>query len=1003
MSYYTQRIANNFPLWSALRMDPSSYGFRLLNPLAELQEEDLQKSLRLKHFNKAVVSGGTVFDLPYLWYIDLTEFGKVLDSVEDAPMVIEGIYKKDFDGFGLALQDEILFPKTISEFLYDPPDDIWETDGSSGPDSAPANRTIFPPSQFPDPQPAGYVNKFNLIWAADPVDSTKYPGIPGGTFVETQIVDSQGSTKELFMPIMISADEPLLFEAGADNLAAEDRLAFQLGVTVKGSTRYRRWYDSPANTPKDYGILLPNSGHHKIILRGEDENGNDISESIYIRDDGSYLTQKRFTMLRSIDDPAGEPGDMLMPVEIEGFNGAVEISLSDARHKTKTCPWHLAIMADSDNSFAQPNATSFEYLNIDSGKPIAENATEGPLMLELSYPEDQNLPGSYLDSYFHIYTNGQSYRRPEVELEAEDDNRELLCSQFLLDQEGNPIKAVDFTFSWWDMRTWVLDDQGNLHRYKLGYQPFRAWTLPRTKTIDVEIKPLDHRAVFGESIPLWSWHRVLRRAIKRIAFIRESPAQKPLGEDLSSFAPDYLQADYSWGPEKHYFAGTDEIDLPETSWQDIKFTTDFAAIDPNNNPHNIEYKDVLGQWNFYCETILRSNKDLDIQRLEKLYQDGLVADGDYYELKEKIIHDQSEGLVTEMMHRSCTAVMCEYLEAEKSYNLNIQNPWGLYTDGTASDLCVISHEGGSWKEPAGGGLITQLHSVKHNCFLDYYSNKIFFSFPFDRIHLIWPGFDALVEPCASAVSPDFQQLDIEEKSKLLCIKDIPLANPISQQQLFGPANLTSSLEGNEVKLEWDLILGPYSLEKFLYWKAESLNPGKQIAEKLSVYVKDMIEHGFFFEDLAAFLADVPNFADDPAEYELEFQAFLLEGGNAFINMLAAADYTVDEYNDLNWEDFLAQEWLDIVLKYRVYYGPYEGGPYVSTYYEGVPSPSPFDVEFDLDDIPIPTVDPNFAKPPLPRVSTNVSGFEQGVTIYFTVTGYYDDEESKYSNEVEQLY
>ena len=50
MSYFTQRLANTFPMWSKVRSDPSSNGYRWLESFAKQIELERINAIRLANF-----------------------------------------------------------------------------------------------------------------------------------------------------------------------------------------------------------------------------------------------------------------------------------------------------------------------------------------------------------------------------------------------------------------------------------------------------------------------------------------------------------------------------------------------------------------------------------------------------------------------------------------------------------------------------------------------------------------------------------------------------------------------------------------------------------------------------------------------------------------------------------------------------------------------------------------------------------------------------------------
>ena len=79
----------------------------------------------------------------------------------------------------------------------------------------------------------------------------------------------------------------------------------RLGITVSNSTHY-----------KTFGRDKGYSGYRLIQLEGEDENSNFIRDTIYIRDDGTFSTDRIFSKLTSVD--------------FDGFDGTVTVYVEES-------------------------------------------------------------------------------------------------------------------------------------------------------------------------------------------------------------------------------------------------------------------------------------------------------------------------------------------------------------------------------------------------------------------------------------------------------------------------------------------------------------------------------------------------------------------------------------------------------------------------------------------------------------------------------------------------
>lgn len=694
MSYSTQRLANLYPLWSTLRSDPSSFGQRYLGPFAEAFEQEEINNLRLAHLNEVLISGTTVFDFPNFSFVSMQSIGM---SLFPNGMAAEANFPSiTFQNpTGLVT---IAMAESIDDFYY----------------SVPTELTLEDEHVLPE----------IVIWNSDPVEAATL-----GLNDDGEVPTGLNNALHWQLP---NEEAPHLAQA------------YRLGVSLTDSTLYKRFGEENDDD-------LPYLGHHKILIRGIDGQGEEIEDVIQIFDDGYFTTKHKFIAVKSI----GVGANIKPAVQFDGFDGKVTIQLTDLGHTTKRCPFHVAVTYDSNNMFEdfafggfdgnpQNQTPDFDIIQKTSatGKGL-----EGPLLIELS--QEDGIAGSYLDSYFHLFTNGQMYRRPGVDLEDEADLRELISSQYLLDKYSLPYTAVDFTFNWWDCKCYVLDDEGRVHVYALGTTPFMPWTFPRNKLISVEAKPLTRRAVYGESIPVWTWHRVLRKALKWVTIMRESPiavqeTQQALADGLPGepiFRGEYLQDDLTWGPAKHHFLGSSTDGGPaEDSWTDFKFWTDFPTV---ANPNDVF--DTVGQWNFYIEAALQSDKQIELENIEKLHNDGNIDDTAYWRTKEALMGKEEKVII----QRASTAVMCEYLIAHETYGSNdilnpvplIDNPVGIYIDGLNHHICLVGETPGGWD-------IKKYKGVAHKWFPDPASDIVLFREEYNFVDITQNGVTVNVTPAA---------------------------------------------------------------------------------------------------------------------------------------------------------------------------------------------------------------------------------------------------------------
>jgi len=320
----------------------------------------------------------------------------------------------------------------------------------------------------------------------------------------------------------------LLWTSAAPTTPASIVEPDHLTVSVQGSTIY----NISSEIPGFHGVAY-------VYLQGEDLNGLEITEVVTIRDDGVFKTTEIFSMLTE------------EPIAV-GFDGTVQVYLgSRLLGLNRQDPYRAAITPER----------------------------EGPALYEL-----MNVFGTnYLQTAQRFVVTGRSYRRPTVDLSLQDFEEELSW-QRMLDETGIPYQPISFDISPYDGRMWVLASDGGIHVHEVGLTQFEIPPEEPTFEHYIQVIPLRHRARLGESLPMWTWFRILRAPIKKVRVRRVSPAG----------VTEYLDDTDTWIPAVFNFFGNNLASKPEESWTDFKFTNDFNE---------------LGQWNFYCEVELQGLTD----------------------------------------------------------------------------------------------------------------------------------------------------------------------------------------------------------------------------------------------------------------------------------------------------------------------------------------------------------------------------------------------------------
>lgn len=247
-------------------------------------------------------------------------------------------------------------------------------------------------------------------------------------------------------------------QSGRDVLIKEDLPFFErLVVDVRESTLYK-------NQSRPL-LQRPFNGMSFVKLRGKDKFLNDIEEYIAVTSDGEYKTKKVF---RRLDK-----------VEYDGFDGFIEIRVSEARYKD-------ILKVRKRNRF----------------KTVTNVLRSGLCELQVSKENIEFESGTETVWYLDIYARfiiDESMVKNGKEFE-EELIRSKIAGIILLDLDYSFIEPVDFFISEIDSRVYVLDSLNRVHIYNLNLSPFLEKGEKRTAGVPIVSKLLTQRAPYGKDV-----------------------------------------------------------------------------------------------------------------------------------------------------------------------------------------------------------------------------------------------------------------------------------------------------------------------------------------------------------------------------------------------------------------------------------------------------------------------------------------------------------------------
>lgn len=525
MSYLGKRIRNNYPLWSKIRGDESSFGGMLLDAVGNSIEEVLIDSRRINDSLNALREL-RINMIPSLFIVNLNNISsynnfRLENNIERS--ILEN------------LQSEIQTTDDFSQFVVELPETISINAIEDG------NPLIL----------------LTLTLENDYVD--------GPVIIEEQFGDK----------VYIELQENVLFK-------------------------------EPQETEE---IIDP-----KIILRGIDENNDEVEEIIYI--DHKKIYESKFKYKKLID---------LVRDEGEGISGGKAIEFVFFEKNTSNETWVMLnrrpiLVKEKQHEFhtltkiVDDVAFSLEYDEENTDSLLSNNAC-----IKLSYNRDQNdtIISNSFEYIMYAYKNAYSYQRKET-IQYKERFTNTITKKLILKSDETPSNFIvwDFDFDYKRNLIATISDDFRLRYYRFEKTPFVKKIFDRTRFVDFEFEG-EQYVSYGEASDIFVNLSREKHLVKSYFIARHSPSNRLSINRNEEFNFEYLQNDGTWDEDFNFF-------YRETG---TKFLEDFL-------PKRISSGDYLevGQWDYYVFSVTDkindrnifeefNNSDID----EKVFKNELLA------------------------------------------------------------------------------------------------------------------------------------------------------------------------------------------------------------------------------------------------------------------------------------------------------------------------------------------------------------------------------------------
>lgn len=370
-----------------------------------------------------------------------------------------------------------------------------------------------------------------------------YPSLVEGTYGSvTEPIERAGTVQELlYAPPKalreaetIDVSPPVVWDSITDVYNSVGERPERLIVEVTDSEEFYR-VTRTRNLNK--------TGRLQVLIEGEDENCIPIEESLFIPDDGTFWTNNIFSKVTK--------------VTYEGFNGNVTVR-------------SLAIQ----NLYEQHPS-----------KILVDIDLEGPLRMKLMREGN----ASFLSLFTPRLKTGLDYRKAGL---TPIDNDEEILRYRLFDETGTDIELIDIAFSYEDFHVYGLDENGDVHYWKLELPFFTPYESIETDMTWIEIRPIHHWVPAGATDKLGTYFVRRRAPIQTVEIKRISP----------SGIVNWLQPNRTWDTPFYSFSGNPN-QTTDRSWQDFLFDSEYTEV---------------GEYEFVCTVMSEGEETVYVTKVMSL-------------------------------------------------------------------------------------------------------------------------------------------------------------------------------------------------------------------------------------------------------------------------------------------------------------------------------------------------------------------------------------------------
>lgn len=432
--------------------------------------------------------------------------------------------------------------------------------------------------------------------------------------IEKELVRITGSENFLFgLPDTLRKRQEIPYTSGSDLIYTRnangaitintDEFSFyeRLFVRVYNSTVYKKPNRDIPENQRPYG------GFSFILIKGKDVFYNDIEEYIYMRRDGEFFTEKVFRKIDSVD--------------IDGFDGSVEIRVSEACAESKSITDY--IKTNKFNYTADKRKNGFSEVSLFNKTINFSNGSENVYFINL----------------FSRFISDDSTVRESLGNQIDETLmvRTLLSRVVLWDKgKSDFLKPVDYFISEINSRLYILNEDGKIHIGNLTLNPFLHTEESRSEEFTVKSIVFPQRPSYGSDVrircelrrqagPIKFWQIKIVSPSGVVYFVKYEFNNVTKTKNISLLPPSQHTGSYKNRP----LVSIERVEsnIPKYSWADFvfKFTSDeigqwdvFTTIYFNNGTE-LTHKTSFSSDYWVAEKIVETGIDTSTNSLKGFF------------------------------------------------------------------------------------------------------------------------------------------------------------------------------------------------------------------------------------------------------------------------------------------------------------------------------------------------------------------------------------------------